>query len=84
MTKAEAMALATKYNMEILRHPVTNEAWAIQCNSKELIPELDKLTDSLCLPCTVTRKLFCEDTYIYTLVCPKTWFDLYGWKGKES
>ena len=80
MKKVEAMNLAKKYSMEILRHPVTGEAWGVQCESKELIPELDKLHDKSCLPCAVTRELFCEDTYVYTLVCPTKWFDLYGWR----
>lgn len=87
MTKTEAKTLQAKYNMEILRHPITSEAWALGLSSPQYIPELDDLaadkTDSL-HPCTVTADYSVPGHTYYRVICPKHWFDLYGWAGKES
>lgn len=81
MTRDTAKELQRKYNMEITRHPVTSEAWALTVDSEDLIPELDDLADGapdIALPCAMTRALY-GDTYRYQLACPTSWFDLWGW-----
>ncbi len=86
MTKTEAKALQAKYNMEILRNPITSEAWALGLSSQKYIPELDDLAatspDSLC-PCAVTADYSSPGYTYYRVICPTSWFDLYGWAGKE-
>lgn len=86
MTKTEVKALQAKYNMEILRNPITDEAWALGLSSEKYIAELDDLTStlpgSLC-PCAVTADYSVPGYTYYRVVCPASWFDLYGWAGKE-
>lgn len=82
MTKTEAKALQKKYNMIILRHPITNEASALYLESDDDIPELDALAGKPLGMC------YMEATYTdaearYKLFCPTTWFDLWGWRGEE-
>lgn len=87
MTKTEAKALQAKYNMEILRNPITAEAWALGLSSEKYIAELDDLAstfpDSL-RPCAVTADYSVLGYTYYRVVCPTSWFDLYGWAGKET
>lgn len=83
MTRNEVKALAEKYNMEILRNPITREAHSVMCDSEELIPELDALAEQTAadgvLPCGVMRENMGDLFYRYTIVCPTSWFDLWGW-----
>ena len=84
MKKAEAKALAEKYGMEIMRNPVTREAWGCAVDSPDLIPELDELADDwmpehLNSPAWVERVRLEGYGYRYVLHVPVTWFDLWGW-----
>lgn len=82
MTKAEVRVIADKYNMQILRDPVTREAHGVWIDTANRIPELDPYADSADpaqLPCGVTRVLQGEK-YRYTIECPTSWFDLWGWR----
>lgn len=84
MNKATAKALSDKYGMKILRHPITNEAWAVSVESDELIPELDKYADAAPENCMGDNTAIVQRTYAgsyaYKIVCPTRWFDLWGWK----
>ena len=85
MTKIEVKAIAEKYNMTILRDSITNEAHAIMCETESLIPELDAIANKVDWhnpapgQATVERETF-GPVYRYTIHCPTTWFDLWGWK----
>ena len=82
MKKAEAKALQERYNMEIMREPVTREAWGVYTESANLIPELDELADGNgadLLPCACLRE-WNGGGYTYKLICPTAWFNLCGWK----
>lgn len=77
MKRTEAKALQTKYSMEILRNPITSEAWALGLASATPIPELDDLADADLSPCIMQAEY--TDRAYYKLVCPTNWFDLWGW-----
>lgn len=81
MTKDTAMEFASKYNMEIARHPITRQAWSVYVDSDNAIAELDAMLGERQTghAAVVTRELF-AGTYRYRIVCPTDWFDLYGWK----
>lgn len=78
MTKQDLKALADKTGLEIFRHPITREYMYLFVDSKELIPELDKLITREYHRVMVDRTLF-VDTYRYYVYAPKAWFDLWGW-----
>lgn len=86
INKATAMELAERYNMEILRHPITREAWGIMCETNEPIPELDEYEANppeymAALSCGVVERVcFADDDIRYTIYCPTSWFDLWGWR----
>lgn len=84
MNKATAKELSEKYGMQILRHPITNEAWAMSVESDELIPELDKYADAAPENYMGDNTAIVErtyaGTYTYKIVCPTKWFDLWGWR----
>lgn len=81
MKKKELRALAERYGMEILRNPVTSEAFGVMVDSEDLIPELDALAESRkpLTPCAATRELVAGTTYRYKIVTTPAWFDLWGW-----
>ena len=80
MKRSEAKALQEKYGMEILRHPVTSEAWGLGIETDVCIPELDRLVRTDIWPCVMTASYMTpEDGAIYRLDCPTSWFDLWGW-----
>ena len=85
MNKNEVMELAKKYGMEILRNPVTNEAHGVFCEIENLIPELDAIANKVdwhnpaAGVVAVERQAF-GPVYRYTIHCPTSWFDLWGWK----
>lgn len=81
MKRAEVKLLANKYGMEILRNPVTEEAWGLYLESAERIDELDALTNQEIYPCVMLADYSCQDIgrVTYKLVCPANWFDLWGW-----
>ena len=81
MKKAEAKALQEKYGMEILRNPITKQAWALFLRSAENIPELDGMAEKDVSPCAM-QAFYLDDEVQYELVCPEQWFDLWGWSGK--
>lgn len=84
MKKNELKSLAEKYGMEILRHPITREAWGLKLETAEDIPELDLLLSAgPSGPVAVTKEYGVYEavngTHLYTVVCPTNWFDLWGW-----
>ena len=78
MTKSEVKAIADTYGMEILRHPITSEAWAVRLEVQEEIPALTEICNSATLPVVGTVE-YLPGAVIYKLVCPTSWFDLCGW-----
>ena len=88
MTRNEAKALQAKYNMEILRDPITIEAHALYLETEQPISELDDLADisrrsNGCAPCYMEANYEVYNAtgsgVTYKLSCPTTWFDLWGW-----
>lgn len=81
MKRAEAKALANKYGMRILREPITHEAWGLYLEAPECIEELDSLANQDIFPCILEADYGCQDVGLvtYKLVCPTSWFDLWGW-----
>lgn len=79
MTRNEAKKIQSKYGMEILRHPVTGEAWGLHKVSNHCIKELDDLTNAGILPCAMEVCYHAPDYITYTLACPVKWFDRCGW-----
>ena len=86
MKKAELKALAERYSMEIMRNPITDEAFGVMCESEDLIPELDEIADSLdrMAPCTGVRELIAGTTYRYKIIATPAWFDRWGWAEKNE
>lgn len=81
MKKSEAMEIQKRYGMEILRNPVTSEAWAVYMESPECIRELDDLAATDLYPCEMVADYGTQDVKVtYKLICPTAWFDLYGWR----
>lgn len=82
MTKSEAKAIQQEYGMEILRHPVTGEAWALYLETAHHIQTLDALAAQDLAPCAMVADYGLQsiDKITYKLVCPTTWFDLWGWR----
>ena len=88
MTRNEAKALQEKYNMDILRDPITSEARALYLEAEQTISELDDLADisrrsNGCAPCYMEANYEVYNAtgsgVTYKLSCPTTWFDLWGW-----
>lgn len=80
MTRAEAKALQKKYDMCIVRHPITNEAGGtVRLVSDYNVPELDELAGKDISPCAMFIKYPGPWSVWYDLICPKSWFDLWGW-----
>lgn len=81
MTKATVKSLAEKHGMEILRNPITDEAWGVTVESDALIPELDAYADAIREnEHTAVERVNLGGTYRYTITCPTNWFDLWGWR----
>lgn len=84
MKKAEMKAIAEKYGFEIIRNPITMEAWALRLETTQDIPELDSLMDAWHPTNVAVTKEYgvhhdVRGTHVYKVVCPVTWFDLAGW-----
>ena len=85
MKKNELKAIAEKYGMEIMRNPITREAWGLKLETAENIPELDALAGDPWhfeqVAVTKEYGVFYEvnGTHLYTVYCPTDWFDLWGW-----
>lgn len=80
MKRSEAKELQKKYGLEIMRNPVTGEAWGLRIDASEYIPELDDLAKADIAPCAMKPDYsLAPESVIYELVCPKNWFDLWGW-----
>lgn len=84
MKKNELKAICDKYDMEILREPITGEAHGLRLITAADIPELDALCD--CEPydnVSATKEYgvyqATEGKHLYTVYCPTNWFDLHGW-----
>ena len=84
MKRIEAKTLQKKYGMEIMRNPITSEAWGLYISTDRCIPELDALSKQDIYPCAME---VCynhpEDGALYRLACPTSWFDLYGWADEK-
>lgn len=79
MTKSELKAIAKTYGMEIGRDPITREAFCVYGNYEEEIPELTKICNEDTSPVVGTVN-YAPGAILYKLVCPTSWFDLWGWK----
>ena len=79
MEKIKAKAMQEQYGMEILRHPVTGEAWGLYLVSDHCIKDLDDLAGADITPCAMKACYDAADHISYTLACPTDWFDLWGW-----
>lgn len=85
MKKAELRAIADRYGMEILRNPITNEAWGLMLDTVEDIPELDALASDIwsedCVAVTKEYGMFAsQGSHLYKVACPVEWFGLWGWR----
>lgn len=79
MTKREAMAIQKKYGMEIIRNPITDQAWAIYLESPAPIQELDDLATQDLLSCAMVADYSAQEIKTtYKLACPAAWFNLWG------
>lgn len=81
MTKLEAQNLQRTYGMEILRNPITGEAWGLYVDADAAIPELEALAaTNLGLHIAMEAKRHGYDQgVLYRLALPTDWFDLGGW-----
>lgn len=88
MKKADLKAIADRYEMGIIREEITNEGVGLYLVTAEDIPELDGLAN---IPpfernpsswaVTATKEYSpCDNSHTYRVYCPKSWFDLWGWK----
>lgn len=84
MKKSEAQAIQAKYNMEIIRDPITGEAWALYLEASSPIKELDDLAAADLNPCAMVASYTTASDITYKLACPSNWFNLWGWKGEED
>lgn len=85
MKKEELKAIAEKHGFEIVRNPITSEAWGLKLETAEDIPELDALNENNPIgQVTVTKEYGAYEavngTHLYTVYCPANWFDLWGWR----
>lgn len=85
--KNKIQKIAEKYGMEILRKPITREAWGVYLDTNENIAELDKLQKEIdkrdrspMLNEVEMTTEYLADTVRYKIICPTSWFDLCGWR----
>ena len=78
MTKLEAQNLQKTYGMEILRDPITREAWGLYLDADAAVPELEALAAA-----DLGQDIAMEANHYgyirYRLALPTDWFDLGGW-----
>lgn len=81
MTKLEAQNLQKTYGMEILRDPITREAWGLYLDADAAVPELEALAAAdLGQNIAMEARLHGYDQgVLYRLALPTDWFDLGGW-----
>ena len=81
MTKLEAQNLQRTYGMEILRNPITGEAWCLYVDADAAIPELEALaaTDLGQHIAMEAKRHGYDQGVLYRLALPTDWFDLGGW-----
>ena len=81
MTKLEAQNLQRTYGMEILRNPITGEAWGLYVDADAAIPELEALSaTNIGQHIAMEAKRHGYDQgVLYRLALPTDWFDLGGW-----
>lgn len=90
ISKREVHEIADKYNMEILRHHITREAWGLGLKTDHEIAELNDLQERVDKRGTppgvhdieMVTDRYPDGTIYYKIYCPFTWFDLAGWTGK--
>lgn len=80
MTKIEAQNLQKTYGMEILRDPITREAWGLYVDADAAIPELEALAAAdLGQYIAMEANHYGSDGVRYRLALPTDWFNLGGW-----
>lgn len=84
MKKNELKAISEKYGMEIVRSPITHEAFGLKLETAQDIPELDALCNLEKLSTVAATKEYgvyqaVNGTHLYTVACPTNWFNLWGW-----
>lgn len=83
MTRARAKELQKKHGMEIMRDEITRQGFGLYVATENRIPELDALARDRSTPMLVdySGEQFCV---MYSLYCPESWFDLWGWADEEA
>lgn len=78
MTRARAKELQKKNGMEIMRDEITREGFGLFVVAENRIPELDALARDRS---TAMVADYSGEPYhtTYSLYCPTSWFDLWGW-----
>ena len=81
MTKLEAQNLQRTYGMEILRNPITGEAWCLYVDADAALPDLEPLaaTDLGQHIAMEAKRHGYDQGVLYRLALPTDWFDLGGW-----
>lgn len=79
MKRNELKEIAARYGMEIRRNPITDEAFGVYTDAKELIPELDAIADSTEYSNVQVERRYAGGEYQYLVTAPTDWFDFYGW-----
>lgn len=79
MKRNELKEITTKYGLKIRRNPITDEAFGVYTDAKELIPELDAIADSTEPSNVQVERRYAGGEYQYLVTAPTNWFDLYGW-----
>ena len=82
MTKAELMEIEEKYGFEIARDPITHEAWGLvkECEASDEIEKIIEDVNAGGNPYVGGEATYLGDYATYRIYCPKTWFDLWGWR----
>ena len=84
MSDLKIRSVAKKYDMAILRDPITKRAWGLGLDSRQPIPELEDICSSPELPSLgmAGRAFEVDGTHYYRIMCPPEWFNKTG--GHES
>lgn len=78
MTRARAKELQKKYGMEIMRDEITRQGLGLYVATENRIQELDALARDR--SAAMVADYSGEPVHTtYSLYCPKSWFDLWGW-----
>lgn len=84
MTKNELIDLAGRYGMSVMRDPITRQAYGLQLETDQDIPELDEVAEDSYLTSGIIvikeHGAYAEahGTHLYKVICQTEWFDLLG------